>query len=298
MIDLARSIDAPARAVRKVIEAEGETKKQAYAQVAKAKFAIEGSNGYPDATFTLRLAYGVVKGYEENGKPIPFETDFAGLYQRSAEHHNQAPFDLPERWVKQKDKLDLKTPLNFVCTADIVGGNSGSPVVNRKGEFVGIIFDGNIQSLVLDFVFTETQAAPGGAFAGHRGGTTEGVWRRQTGGGVDGEIVVSPPPSGRRVDQRATPRAAAKQDTHMLPQSIHGLLALDKPAGITSREAVDRRCAVPAGHARRPYRHPRPAGHRRPGPLSRLGDAPDRIRAGHGQDLPRRPPPRRPQRHG
>ncbi len=158
MIDLARSIDAPARAVRKLIEAEGETKQQAYAQVAKAKFAVEGTSSPPDATFTLRLSYGVVKGYQENGKPVPFETDFAGLYRRSAEHHNQAPFDLPERWVKQKDKLDLKTPFNFVCTADIVGGNSGSPVVNRQGEFVGIIFDGNIQSLVLDFVYTEEVA--------------------------------------------------------------------------------------------------------------------------------------------
>jgi len=158
MIDLARSIDAPARTVRKVIEAEGETKQQGYAQIARAKFAIEGTNSYPDATFTLRLAFGVMKGYEENGKPVPFETTFAGLYQRSAEHHNQPPFDLPERWVKQKDKLDLKTPFNFVCTADIIGGNSGSPVVNRQGEFVGIIFDGNIQSLVLDFVYTEEQA--------------------------------------------------------------------------------------------------------------------------------------------
>ena len=78
--------------------------------------------------------------------------------ERSKEHHNKEPFDLPERWIKAKDKLDLKTPFNFVSTADIIGGNSGSPVVNRDGEFVGIIFDGNIQSLRLDFAYDDRQA--------------------------------------------------------------------------------------------------------------------------------------------
>jgi hypothetical protein len=158
MIEVARTIDPTARAVRKIVEAQDEVKEQAYAQIAKAKFAIEGTDAYPDATFTLRLAFGVAKGYEENGKHIPFETTFAGLYERAKEHNNQPPFDLPERWVKCKDKLDLNTPFNFVCTADIIGGNSGSPVVNRDAELVGIIFDGNIQSLVLDFVYTEEQA--------------------------------------------------------------------------------------------------------------------------------------------
>jgi hypothetical protein len=158
MIDLARAVDPTARAVRKVIEAQNEIKRQAYAQIARAKFAVEGTSTYPDATFTLRLSFGVVKGYEENGKHIPFQTTFAGLFQRWAEHHGRPPFDLPERWLKRKDKVNLETPLNFVLTADIIGGNSGSPVVNRRGELVGIIFDGNIQSLVLDFAFTEAQA--------------------------------------------------------------------------------------------------------------------------------------------
>jgi len=158
MIELARAIDKDARSVRKTVEAQAEIKERAYDQIAKAKFATEGTNTYPDATFSLRLAYGVVKGYTENGKQVPFETTFAGLYERSAQHKNQPPFDLPERWVKCKDKLDLKTPMNFVCTADIIGGNSGSPVVNREAELVGIIFDGNIQSLVLDFVYTEEVA--------------------------------------------------------------------------------------------------------------------------------------------
>ena len=119
---------------------------------------MEQGSTYPDATFTLRLAFGLVKGYEEDGKKMPFQTTFAGLYQRAAEHKNQPPFDLPPRWEKRKSKLDPATPFNFVCTADIIGGNSGSPVVNRAGEFVGIIFDGNIQSLVLDFIYTEEQA--------------------------------------------------------------------------------------------------------------------------------------------
>jgi hypothetical protein len=172
MIELARAIDAPARAVRKVVEAQGEVKQQAYAQIAKAKFAVEGTDTYPDATFTLRLAFGVVKGYEENGKRVPFQTTFAGLFERSAEYHDQPPFNLPERWVKRKDKLNLDTPLNFVLTADIIGGNSGSPVVNRKGELVGIIFDGNIQSLVLDFVYTEEVAR---AVAVHSKGIIEAL---------------------------------------------------------------------------------------------------------------------------
>jgi len=158
MIVLAKAIDPEARAARKVVETESEVKSQAYAQIAKAKYAVEGSSTYPDATFTLRLAFGVVKGYEENGKQVPFETHMAGLYERSAEHHNKEPFDLPKRWVQRRSKLDLKTPLNFVCTADIIGGNSGIPVINKNAEIVGLIFDCNIQSLVLDFIYTEEQA--------------------------------------------------------------------------------------------------------------------------------------------
>jgi hypothetical protein len=158
MIDLARLADGPAREARKIYDAQEEIKKQAYSEIAKARFAIEGTSSYPDATFTLRLSYGIVRGYEQDGNQIPAFTNFAGLYQRSAEHENKPPFDLPQRWIDKKTKLDLSTHFNFVSDADIIGGNSGSPVVNKNNEFVGIIFDGNIQSLVLDCIFSDKQA--------------------------------------------------------------------------------------------------------------------------------------------
>src|SRR5438034_2149889 len=158
MLDLARLIDRPARDARKIYDAQDEIKKQAYSEIAKARFAIEGTSSYPDATFTLRLSYGTVHAYEQDGKQIPAFTDFAGLYQRSTEHDNRPPFDLPKRWIDKKASLNLATHFNFVSDADIIGGNSGSPVVNKANEFVGIIFDGNIQSLVLNCIYTDTQA--------------------------------------------------------------------------------------------------------------------------------------------
>jgi len=158
MIDIARAVDSTARQAKKVFEAQEETKQQAYAAIAKARFAVEGTSSYPDATFTLRLSYGTIHGYEENGKQIPAFTDFKGLSERADQHQNKPPFDLPQRWIDKKEKLSLTTPFNFVSDADIIGGNSGSPVVNKTGEFVGIIFDGNIQSLVLDCIFTDKQA--------------------------------------------------------------------------------------------------------------------------------------------
>jgi nicotinamide mononucleotide adenylyltransferase len=158
MLDLARMIDGPAREARKAHEAQEELKKQAQTEIAKARFAVEGTSNYPDATFTLRLSYGRVRGYEEEGKQIPAFTNFAGLYQRSAEHQNKEPFDLPQRWMDKKSALNPDTPFNFVSDADIIGGNSGSPVVNKANEFVGIIFDGNIQSLVLDCIYSDKQA--------------------------------------------------------------------------------------------------------------------------------------------
>jgi hypothetical protein len=173
MIELARLVDPDARKVRKIIESEvEEVQRQAYAEIAKVKFALEGTSTYPDATFTLRLAFGQVKGYQEDGKHVPFETTFAGMYKHSAEHHNREPFDLPPRWVERKDRLNLKTPINFICTADIIGGNSGSPVINRQAEVVGLIFDGNIQSLALDFAYSDEQAR---ALSVHSAGIVEAL---------------------------------------------------------------------------------------------------------------------------
>jgi hypothetical protein len=189
MIALARSIDPEARKLRKALESDvSEVKQQAYAQIAKAKYAVEGASTYPDATFTLRLAFGRVLGYEENGQKIAPITTFAGLFERSKEHHNQPPFDLPPRWVERKDRLDLSTPFNFVSTADIIGGNSGSPVVNSNAELVGIIFDGNIQSLVLDFVYTEDQAR---AVSVHSRGIVEALRKVYDAGKLADELTAA-----------------------------------------------------------------------------------------------------------
>ncbi|MGO8796524.1 MAG: S46 family peptidase [Candidatus Sulfotelmatobacter sp.] len=153
-----RAIDPDALAIRKtyddkidsVVRLDGTL-------IAKARFAQSGFSQPPDATFTLRLSYGEVKGYEENGKHIPYDTNFAGAYEHAAEHSNQPPYKLPESWMNAKSKLDLKTPLDFVSTPDIIGGNSGSPVVNKEGEVVGIIFDGNIESLPWNFAYSDKQ---------------------------------------------------------------------------------------------------------------------------------------------
>jgi hypothetical protein len=159
MIQLARLVDEAARKVRKKYEEEvDEPQRQAYGKIAQAQFALYGSNQYPDATFTLRLAFGAVKGYRERGEEVPAWTTMGGAYRHAADHGNVEPFQLPESWQKHKGDLALDKPFNFVSTADIIGGNSGSPVVNRAGEIVGIIFDGNIQSLVLDFVYSDEQA--------------------------------------------------------------------------------------------------------------------------------------------
>jgi hypothetical protein len=159
MIQLARLIDPPAREVRKVYEEKiDEPMKQAYAKIAGARFALEGTNTYPDATFTLRLALGQVKGYADDGQQIPPWTTIGGAFKHAAAHGSKPPFQLPESWLNPPQPLDEATPFNFVSTADIIGGNSGSPVVNKAGEYVGIIFDGNIQSLVLGFKYTDEQA--------------------------------------------------------------------------------------------------------------------------------------------
>lgn len=157
MIVLARMLDPEARALRKQYEEQVSAREQeGYAKIAAANFAVNGEDQYPDATFTLRLSYGTVKGYPENGKQVPPFTNFAGLYKHAEERENKEPFEIPARWKESREKLNPNTPFNFVSTCDIIGGNSGSPVVNKGGEVVGLIFDGNIQSLVGDIGYDDT----------------------------------------------------------------------------------------------------------------------------------------------
>jgi hypothetical protein len=154
MVVLARKLDPLRREfvrwqednVQSVAQRAGE-------QIGKARFAAYGKTTYPDATFTLRLSYGTIKGYPMNGTAAPPKTTFYGLYDRAASFGYKEPWNLTSRFAEGRDKLNLSTPLDFVTTNDIIGGNSGSPVINRNGELVGLIFDGNIESLVGNYVY-------------------------------------------------------------------------------------------------------------------------------------------------
>jgi hypothetical protein len=174
MIQVARLVDARARELRKQYDDNiAEVLRQSYAKIANAQFKTSGGDTYPDATFTLRLSFGTVKGYSENGQAVPSTTSIGGTFEHAAEHGNEGEFKLPKSWTAKKAELDNdKTPYNFVMTADIIGGNSGSPVVNRNNEFVGIIFDGNIQSLPWDYQFDERQ---GRAVAVHSAGILDAL---------------------------------------------------------------------------------------------------------------------------
>jgi hypothetical protein len=156
-IVLARRLDPQLREIRKWLEDNIESiTKPAGEKIGQALFAIYGKAAAPDATFTLRLSYGTVKGYPMNGTIAPSKTTFHGLYDRAASFDYQPPFNLPQRFLDFKGTLDLNTPLDFVSTNDNIGGNSGSPVINRAGELVGLVFDGNIESFVGRFVYDET----------------------------------------------------------------------------------------------------------------------------------------------
>ena len=153
MILFARAVDPEARAARKLYEdrVEGQAKK-ASELIARAQFQLQGTSTYPDATFTPRLSYGQVKGYQENGRTVPPFTYMDGAFDR---HTGREPFALPQSWLAAKPRLNLQTPMNLVTTNDIIGGNSGSPLFNAKAEVVGLVFDGNIQSLGGDYGFDE-----------------------------------------------------------------------------------------------------------------------------------------------
>jgi hypothetical protein len=151
MIRLARLVDAESRAVRKQYEDEVEAVVNAASQrIAAVRFAALGTSAYPDATFSLRLNPGVVQGWKESGSDVAPFTTLARAFERAT---GSDPFRLPERWLAKRDALDLGTRVNLVTTNDIIGGNSGSPLVNAKGEVVGLIFDGNIHSISGGFWF-------------------------------------------------------------------------------------------------------------------------------------------------
>lgn len=159
MIQFARKMDIAGRAVRTKFEEQvEEPERQAFGELAKVRFAVLGRTVAPDATFTLRLAYGTVKGYEAEGKAIQYATTFAGLFEKAVKQEHTEPFNLPKRWRDGQAKIDLTVPFNFASTADTIGGNSGSPVLNRQGEFIGINFDRNRHGLVRNFVYTDVQA--------------------------------------------------------------------------------------------------------------------------------------------
>jgi hypothetical protein len=187
MIRFALLVDAEARAVRKQYEEQvQEPEQQAYAQIARARFKLLGDRIPPDATFTLRLAFGVVKGYRVDGEELPYTTSFGGAFARAERQKHREPFVLPPRWLKGKDKLDLSTPFNFASTADTIGGNSGSPVLNRAGELVGINFDRNRHGLVRNYVYTDEQARH---ISVHSRGVLEALRRLYDAGPLVKELV-------------------------------------------------------------------------------------------------------------
>jgi hypothetical protein len=157
LIQLAWLLDPELRQQNEMTEAWAEQERQAYAKIADALFATQGDSTYPDATFTLRLAFGTVKGYEEDGEQVPAMTTMLDAFAHEEKHRGEEFFALPKSWTANRHKIDPRTPFNFVATPDIIGGNSGSPVVNQNLELVGLIFDGNIQSLVADFMYTDKQ---------------------------------------------------------------------------------------------------------------------------------------------
>jgi hypothetical protein len=148
LIQLARRIEPIIRELRAWNEERIQSVETSAGQrIAAARFSVYGKTVPPDANFTLRLSYGRVLGYEEDTTFVPYKTTLYGLYDRARSFDEKPPYDLPRRWKEGETKLDLATPINFVYSADTIGGNSGSPVINRNAEIVGLNFDSNIQKL-------------------------------------------------------------------------------------------------------------------------------------------------------
>ena len=159
MIQFAFSVDEKARAVRKDYDDKIVAPlQQAYAQIATERFRLHGQSEAPDATFSLRLSFGQVKGYQADGANVPYCTTVGDVYAKSQAMGDRAPYTLPESWVKAKGVLDMATQMNFISTADTIGGNSGSPVLNAKGQMVGVNFDRNQYGMVRNYVYDEVQA--------------------------------------------------------------------------------------------------------------------------------------------
>ncbi len=175
MIVLARRVEPIVRELRawneeKILNVEA----SAGQKIAKARFAVYGKTVAPDANFNLRLSYGRVSGYEEDTTLVPFKTTFFGLYDRAMSFGEKPPYDLPARYKEGRSKLDLSTPLNFVYSADTIGGNSGSPVINRNAELVGLNFDSNIQKLSNRYWYIEEEEGSR-AVAVHSAGILEAL---------------------------------------------------------------------------------------------------------------------------
>jgi hypothetical protein len=186
LIVWARRLDAPYRELRAWREDKVEAVETLNnGRIARARFVVEGRSMPPDATGSLRLSYGAATGYPEMTTRVPWTTTFHGLYDRSLGFGGQPPFDLPQRFVEHRDDLRMDTPLDFVCTADIIGGNSGSAVLNRAGEYVGLVFDGNIESFAWDYFYTDEQAR---CVSVHSGALIEALRRVYGMGGLADEI--------------------------------------------------------------------------------------------------------------
>jgi hypothetical protein len=186
MLDFARAVDAAGRALRTRMENEVEgPEESALGKIARAQFAVEGDHIAPDATFTLRISFGHVAGYRENEHNIPPMTVLAGMFGRSSKSENRAPYELPARWIEHKSRLRPTQPINFVTTNDVIGGSSGSPVVDAKGELVGLVFDENQGSLPNIFGYRDGN---GRAVCVHAGGILDALTKVYDAGALVDEL--------------------------------------------------------------------------------------------------------------